>query len=164
MKQESVIQKGIEAAKRISANGIEPIGKEEAMRKARELVERCEVAMVGSHGTDGYPNIKAMFKEGAQGLKIVCFSTGGSSRRVAQFRSNPKSCVYFFDSTVYEGVMLTGDIEIVDDLEAKRRLWRDGWEAYYPQGVTDPEYCMLRFTARWGNYYHDLQNVSFDMD
>jgi hypothetical protein len=29
--------------------------------------------------------------------------------------------------------------------------------------VTDSEYCVLRFTAGWGNYYHGLQNTSFEI-
>ena len=26
-------------------------------------------------------------------------------------------------------------------------IWRDGDEQYYPGGVTDPNYCVLKFTA-----------------
>jgi general stress protein 26 len=42
-------------------------------------------------------------------------------------------------------------------------MWREGCEKYYPLGVTDPDYSVLRFTARWGNYYHGLANVTFEV-
>ena len=40
--------------------------------------------------------------------------------------------------------MLSGKIEIETDLEIKRQIWQDGWERYYPQGPTDPDYTVLR--------------------
>ena len=32
---------------------------------------------------------------------------------------------------------------------------------YYPEGVDDPDYCVLKFTAEKGNYYHGLKNTDF---
>lgn len=29
----------------------------------------------------------------------------------------------------------------------KQKIWREGDMEYYPGGVTDPNYCVLRFTA-----------------
>ena len=57
--------------------------------------------------------------------------------------------------------MLVGEIEVLQDAEVRQRLWHSGDERYYPLGVTDPDYSVLHFTARWGNYYHTLSNVSF---
>lgn len=157
----SAIDKGIEAANRIAADGVAPLSAEEGRRKAQDLLSLSEIAMVGSNGGDGHPHIKAMFKIRADGLRHVYFSTNTSSRRVSQFRQDPKSCLYFFDPDVFCGLMLSGTMEIADDPELKQRLWREGWKAYYPQGVTDPDYTILQFTASWGNVYQGLRNVSF---
>ena len=137
--------------------------KEEAMKGALSLINRSGTAMLGTNGDDGYPNIKAMFKMENEDLKTIWFSTNTSSRRVAQVTQNPKVCVYFVDFEQIQGLMLVGDIEVLQDAESKRRLWRDGYERYYPQGVTDPDYSVLRFNAKWGNYYHALSNVSFEL-
>ena len=59
--------------------------------------------------------------------------------------------------------MLVGDIEVLQDMESKQRLWHEGDEKYYSLGINDPDYSVLRFTARWGNYYHGLVNVSFEL-
>jgi len=40
---------------------------EEARRKALALVERSEIALVGSNGEDGHPWIKAMLKMETEG-------------------------------------------------------------------------------------------------
>ncbi|XEC95752.1 pyridoxamine 5'-phosphate oxidase family protein [Paenibacillus tarimensis] len=159
----SIMERGIEAANRLIANGITPLSLEHGIRKASELLDRSELAMVGSVRDDGYPNIKSMFKIKSENLRHVWFSTNTSSKRVAQFKKDPKACVYVLDAQVFAGLMLTGTMEPVFDAEIRQRLWHTGWEAYYPQGVSDPDYCILKFTAKEGNFYQGLQNVCFQL-
>jgi len=137
--------------------------KEEALQAALALATRSGIAMLGTNGDDGFPNIKAMIKMENEGLNRLWFSTNTSSRRVGQLLRNPKACVYFIDFEQWEGLMLVGDVEVLQDKESRQRLWREGFEKYYPSGVTDPDYCVLRFTAQWGNYYHALSNVTFEL-
>ena len=138
-----------------------PSVSEDILKESLSLVERSGVVMIGSNDPAGYPNIKAMFKMETEGLKTVWLSTNTSSKRVAQFLKDPKACLYFVDTENFKGLMLTGEMEVLDDLASRQRMWRDGAEIYYPLGVTDPDYAVLRFTARSGNYYHGLQNVTF---
>lgn len=137
--------------------------KEEAIREALALANRSGIIMLGTNGDEGYPNIKAMIKMENEGLNRIWLSTNTSSKRVAQLNRNPKACVYFVDFEQWMGLMLAGDVEVLQDLESKQRLWREGFEKYYPTGVTDPDYSVLRFTAQWGNYYHALSNVTFHL-
>lgn len=137
--------------------------KEEAIREALTLANRSEIAMLGTNGDNGYPNIKAMIKMENEGLNRIWFSTNTSSKRVDQLVRNSKACVYFVDFKQWMGLMLVGDVELLQDMESRQRLWRDGNEKYYPLGVTDPDYSVLRFTAMWGNYYHALSNVTFEL-
>ena len=41
-------------------------------------------------------------------------------------------------------LMLAGIAEIVTDSKLKKQLWQNGWEMYWPGGVDDPEYTVLR--------------------
>lgn len=136
---------------------------ESAINKSLELVNSCKIAMVGSNGEDGFPNIKAMTKIETEGLNKIWFSTNTSSKRVAQFKLNPKACVYFADLDRWTGLMLVGNMEVLEDLEIKKRFWSDGCEKYYPLGITDPDYCILCFNAKSGNYYKSLSNTTFDL-
>lgn len=136
---------------------------ENLREKALELVNASQFAMVGSNSEEGFPSIKAMIKIEAEGLKRVYFSTNTSSKRVAQFRANPKASLYFTDFEIWAGLLLIGTMEVLEDPELKERFWFDGCEKYYPLGVTDPDYCILRFTARQGNYYHALSNTTFEI-
>lgn len=142
---------------------------EEAMREALSLVNRSRFVMLGTNGDDGYPNIKAMFnmntiqKIETDNMKTIWFSTNTSSKRVAQLNRDSRACVYFVDFDQVKGLMLVGDIEVLQDIESRQLLWNEDSKKYYPLGVTDPDYTVLRFTARWGNYYHALTNVTFEL-
>ncbi len=137
--------------------------KGEAIREALALANRSGIAMLGTNGDEGYPNIKAMIKMENEGLNRIWLSTNTSSKRVGQLVRNSKACIYFVDFEQWMGLMLVGEVEVLQDRESRQRLWREGFEKYYPAGVTDPDYCVLRFTARWGNYYHALSNVTFEL-
>lgn len=137
--------------------------KEQAIRDALALVNSATIAMLGTNGDEGYPNIKAMIKAENEGLQRIWFSTNTSSRRLAQVLRDPRTCVYFVDFDQWKGLMLVGTIEVLQDSESKQRLWHPGDERYYPLGVTDPDYSVLRFTAQWGDYYHALSKVSFEV-
>ncbi|MBA7661245.1 hypothetical protein ES703_69260 [subsurface metagenome] len=58
--------------------------------------------------------------------------------------------------------MLVGTVEILQDLESRKMLWFGDAEKYYPLGVEDPDYSVLHFTARQGNYYH-AGKITFDI-
>lgn len=137
--------------------------KDEAIKAALELADKAEIVMLGTNGDDGYPNIKGMIKRENEGLRTVWFSTNTSSKRVPQVMKDSRTCVYFVDFGEWKGLMLVGTIEVLQDPESKKRLWEESDRRYYPEGMTDPDYTVLRFTTEWCNYYHKLSNVTFNI-
>jgi general stress protein 26 len=136
--------------------------KQEIVQAALNLANRSNIAMLASNAADGYPNIKAMIKCQNEGLKEIWFSTNTSSHRVGQLSKDGRTSVYFVDFDQWEGLMLVGDIGVLQDMESRKRLWHEGDEKYYPLGVGDPDYTVLRFTTRSCNYYHGLANLTFN--
>lgn len=126
------------------------------------LIDKQKTAFLSSVDDAGFPNTKAMLApREREGIRVFYFTTNTSSRRVAQFRGNPKACIYFADTRFFRGVMLTGTVEVLTDAEAKERIWREGDDMYYPGGVTDPDYCVLKFTAAAGRYYSNFKSEDF---
>lgn len=130
------------------------------------FIKKQKVAFIASIDENGFPNQKAMLKpRKIDGMKIYYFSTNTSSMRVAQYRNNPKASIYFYHKGIfkYVGVMLTGTMEVLEDAKIKEELWQIGDRMFYPKGVTDPDYCVLKFTAQEGRYYCDLKTDSFTL-
>ena len=67
------------------------------------------------------------------------------------------------DKRFYRGVSLIGTVEVLETPEAKERIWERGDTLYYKEGVTDPDYCVLKFTAIRGRYYSNFQSVDFEI-
>lgn len=137
---------------------------QEILDQINALIEENSSIIVCSVDENGFPNAKAMFKTEHEGLRTFLFSTNTSSMRVQQFKHNDKACIYFLGKSKINGLMLTGTIEVCRDRELRVRLWTDGCEMYYPQGIDDPDYSVLRFTAEKGNYYYNLRKHQFDID
>ena len=138
--------------------------KQEAMAEGLQLVERSKICLLGTNGEDGFPNVKAMMNAKHEGINKIWLSTNTSSRRVQQLKKDNRVCVYYVDDQDFKGLMLTGTIRILQDLESRQMLWADGDERYYPLGVEDPDYSVLCFTADKGNYYHKLNNITFEIE
>jgi general stress protein 26 len=126
------------------------------------LIDKQGVSFIGSVDKNGFPNLKAMLPpRQREGLKTFWFTTNTSSRRVAQFRKNAKACIYFCDKRFFRGVLLVGQMTVLTDAASKKLIWRDGDTMYYAKGVTDPDYCVLKFTTSSGRYYADFKSEDF---
>ena len=126
---------------------------EQIKHEIQTLVENAKNVYVSSVDENGYPNTKAMLSLQRDGLGIHYFSTNLSSKRAAQFQANPKACIYYSNEPSFRGLMLIGTMEVCTDPFHKELLWREGFERYYPKGVTDEDYCVYKFTAQKGRFY-----------
>ena len=130
-----------------------------------DFIDGQKTAFIGSVDEEGFPNIKAMLAPRERDGVTLYFTTNTSSMRVRQYQNDPKASVYFYHRGRfrYTGVMLKGTMEVLTDQETKDRIWRTGDTMFYKKGVTDPDYCVLRFTATGGRYYQDLKTESFEL-
>lgn len=129
------------------------------------MADKQKIAFIASVDEQGYPNIKAMLQSRKrEGIKVFYFSTNTSSMRVRQYMNDPKACVYFCDSRFFRGAMLRGTMEVLTDAESKEMIWHDGDTVYYSGGVTDPDYCVLKFTASSGRFYSNYRSEEFTID
>lgn len=126
------------------------------------MIDKQRVAFIGSLDFEGYPNVKAMLQpRKREGIKTIYLTTNTSSMRVAQYRKDNRACVYFCDSRFFRGVMLRGTMEVLTDSASKEMIWREGDTMYYKEGVTDPDYCVLKFTAISGRFYSNFSSEEF---
>ena len=134
----------------------------DAEKTISNIIDKQSIAFISSVDDEGFPNMKAMLPpRKREGIKVLYFTTNTSSMRAGQYRKNPKSSVYFCDKRFFRGVMLKGTMEVLEDHASKEMIWREGDTMYYPLGVTDPDYCVLKFTAHSGRYYSNFKSENF---
>ena len=128
------------------------------------FIDKQGVSFISSVDEAGFPNTKAMLPPRKRdGIRVFYFTTNTSSMRVSQYRQNSKACIYFSDKRFFRGVMLKGTMEVLEDTESKEMIWQDGDSLYYPLGVADPDYCVLKFTANTGRYYSNFSSEDFEI-
>lgn len=128
------------------------------------MADKAKVVYLSYIDSRGFPTTRAMLApREREGIRVFWFSTNTSSQKVAAFRRNPKGSIYFVDRLFFRGASLSGTVEVLEDPESKERLWRRGDTMYYSRGVTDPDYCVLKFTADRGRYYRNFKNEDFSI-
>lgn len=134
--------------------------------KLFEFIKKQKTAFISSVDENGYPVTRALLAPRLIDGNAMYFSTNTSSKKVAQFLANPKACVYFYKrgKIKYQGATVTGTMQVCTDRKTKETIWRFGDKLFYKQGVTDPDYCVLKFTCERAEYYCDMkiQTVEFD--
>lgn len=134
------------------------------LKAGLSIVEKSSKTIIASVDNEGFPNLKAMLKPRENdGLEVFYFTTNTSSMRVKQYLKNPKASIYFYDSRFFRGILLRGTMEVLQDQPTKDRIWRDGDTMYYPKGVTDPDYCVLKFTTKNCRMYENFKSYDFEV-
>lgn len=137
----------------------------DAQKTVGLIADKQKICYLSYIDENGFPQTRAMLRPRERnGIKVFYFSTNTSSDKVNCFKRNANACVYFVDKRFYRGVCLTGTAEVLETDEAKQRLWRFGDTMYYPLGVTDPDYCVLKFTTQKGRYYSGFKSENFEIN
>ncbi len=135
--------------------------KEEIIQTSLELIESSRVAYLSTVDQNGLPQTRAVFNlkckemfpsltplfRGKHGNFVLYFTTSTFSEKIVHIKGNKRVCIYFCQPEEIHGLMLSGEMAIVNDSRFKKALWQDGWVKYYPNGPEDPGYTILRFNS-----------------
>lgn len=123
-----------------------------------QFISEQKTAFIASVNGGGYPVVRAMLAPRIIDGNEIYFSTNTSSAKVKQFTENGKACVYFYKRGrfKYQGLSITGEMEVCTDQPTKDAVWRFGDKMFYKEGVTDPDYCVLKFRCKSAEYYCDF--------
>lgn len=118
-----------------------------------DFISRQRISIISSVDGQGFPATRALIQPVLIDGNDIYFATYTSSRKVAHFRASPKACVYFYETgRNFQGAELKGYMEVLTDQPTKDRFWKPFFTRFYRKGVTDPDYCILKFTgfeAQW---------------
>lgn len=120
-------------------------------------------AMLNLRNIKKYPRLKDIFQHHSADF-LTYFTTNMSSPKIERVKKNPKVCAYYCKPDEWRGLMAAGIMEMVDDKDIKNELWQDNWTMYYPGGVEDPDYVILRLQPTFLKGYHQLQQYAINVN
>ena len=132
-------------------------------QKAVSFLEKTNVVAMSSITENGYPRICAMAKLKSEEFTLWV-STGANSKKVEHYKNNPNAGILFYDAD--DSVTLNGVVEIIQGTDVniqniKKELWQDWLINHFHKGVDDPNFCVLKFTAKEAIIYIDGEFESF---
>ena len=150
---------------------------DEAKKLSLELMETSKAAYLTTIDSEGFPITRAMFNlrnkeqfpefseffSNQKNKFAIYISTNTSSSKIDHIKKNPKIAVYFCDPEDFKGVMFGGEVEIIEDMDIKRKIWLDWWTRYYLEGLEDPDYALLRLIPKTAQFYYRLQKAQFEL-
>jgi len=150
---------------------------EEVKKSALKLISESKAAYLTTIDSEGFPITRAMFNlrnreqfpefseffQNQEDVFTIYISTNTASTKVTHLKNNPLMCVYFCDADNFQGFMLGGSVEFIDDIKVKKNIWLDWWTKYYPKGIEDSDYTLLRLNPKTGRYYYKLKQVNFEL-
>ena len=74
---------------------------------------------------------------------------------LTKFLLTPKAGLCYYSGG--DSVVLIGEVEVIDDAESKEKYWQNWFIKFFPQGVKDPEYILLKFRSNQATIYIDDQ-------
>lgn len=127
------------------------------------LIDTQDVCYLSFINSQGFPTTRAMLNpRKRQGIKEFYLTTNYSSQKVVSLLANPHAGLYFCDKKVYRGVAFSGTVEVIRDQSVKDEIWRDMDTIFY-ENNTDPDYCVLKFTAEFARYFQDYHSTDITL-
>ena len=130
--------------------------------KANRIVQSCDAAYLGVLDESGFPNVSTVSPIKPENIFEAYFATGMSENKARRIRADKRASVCYRAGD--DNITLVGVAEILTDQETKSRFWLDWFIDHIPGGETDPNYCIIKFTAKRASLWIDNEVAAFTMD
>jgi len=135
------------------------------LEKANKAIRTFQYASFGVIDEGGYPSVSAISLQSPEHISELYFTTTMDSNKVKRLQENKKASINCYTSM--DNISLVGDVEICSDEETKRKYWQAWVESgsdVYPGGVSDPNYCLIKFTTKRVSLWIDNEGAAFTLE
>ena len=126
----------------------------EAVKKSADMV------LLITNTIEAYPRPRIMQQLEDEKDGCIWFATSKKSRKIQEIEIDPVVTVYYINSKNNDAAFVAGEASILNDDETKKHFWRDTWTKYWPEGVEDENYTLIRIEPSHGEC---VPAESFDM-
>lgn len=126
------------------------------MEDLASLIKGIPIAMLTTVRSDGTLRSRPMATLEAEFQGSLWFFTRADSPKVGQVEEEGQVNVSYADAVENRYVSISGRAVLVLDLQKTEELWNKDLEAWFPQGLADPQLALLRVDAESGAYWDAL--------
>ena len=125
----------------------------EAIKKINDLIEGKQIAMLTSVCEDGSFHARPMAILDVDFDGDVWFFTSKDSPKVEQIQQEPRVNVAYSDPSNQDYVSLAGKAKLVVDSALNEKYWKPSFEAWFPDGLDDPQLSLLKIEVEGAEYW-----------
>lgn len=152
---------------------------EQIIRQAcGQLLQKADLVYVSTMDENGYPQTRAManlrnleqfyrlagFFDKQQDAFITYLTTNRISLKMEHIRKNPRVGLYYCSFSETHGLALTGNIEVIEDVEIRKLLWQDDWIQFYHGGLNGSDYTVLRVKPILARGWYKTDKYEFKLN
>ncbi len=126
---------------------------DEAVAKIATMIKNIRIAMLTSVTENGDLHSRPMAMQDVEFDGDLWFFTGKHSPKVHQIEEEPRVNVAFSDPEHQTYVSLSGTASLVIDPAKNKELWNPALQAWFPQGLDDPELSLLKIHVDGAEYW-----------
>jgi general stress protein 26 len=134
-------------------NTADQMTREEVIQKVGDLIKDIKMAMLTTETEDGVLRSRPMATQNSPFDGTLWFFTSASSGKVSELDWNPEVNLSYAEPSDTKYVSISGNGEIVRDRAKMEELWSDVYKAWFPQGLNDPDVCLLKVEVSTAEYW-----------
>ena len=127
--------------------------REEAIAKIATMIKGARISMLTTIVEDGDLHSRPMANVESDFDGNIWFFTAKSSPKVHDIENKPAVNVAFSDPEKQNYISLAGRAELIIDRALFEKYWSKAYEAWFPDGLEDPELSLLKITIESAQYW-----------
>jgi len=127
--------------------------KDDSLEKLGKLIEGNDIAMLTTRIGDGRLLSRPLRMQEFDGEGALWFITDRNSHKAEEIRLQPQVNASFASGEHNTYISIAGRASVIFDKARLSQLWSPAMVAFYPNGVDDPDLCLLRVQAESAEYW-----------
>ncbi len=125
----------------------------EAVQKLSQMIKSIRTAMLTTVGADGVLHSRPMATQQEEFDGELWFFTTASSQMVEELFESRSVNLSYADPSANRFVSVSGTANVFRDRQKEEELWSPLYQAWFPQGLDDPDLVLLRVTVDEAEYW-----------
>jgi general stress protein 26 len=129
------------------------------IKKLREMIQDVKVAMLTTVDVDGSMRSRPMRTQEVEFDGDLWFFTDDTSPKTEEILRDRHVNVTYSDPNAQRYVSVKGQASLVRDKTKMAALWSPIYKAWFPDGLDDPNICLLRVEVDSAEYWDSSQSA-----